>query len=74
MHIMSVWAAVDRPFILIAGNSDDARQVVSRLVVDAGLTPVETGDLETARLSEAPGPLFMTIMNAEDANAALGGS
>lgn len=67
-------AAVDRPVIFIAGDAEDARQVVSRLVIDAGLTPVETGDLETARLSEAPGPLFMTIMNADDSHAALGKS
>lgn len=59
------------PVGFVAGDDPDARAVVSGLLRDAGLTPVETGDLDSARLSEAPGPLFMNLYTREEAEAAL---
>ncbi|POH64548.1 MULTISPECIES: NADPH-dependent F420 reductase [Cryobacterium] len=47
--------------IFIAGDNNEAKDTVARLVVDAGLIPFDTGELTTADLSEAPGPLFMNV-------------
>lgn len=47
--------------MFIAGDDKEAKETVARLIVDAGLTPFDTGALSTAELSEAPGPLFMNV-------------
>lgn len=79
LHNLSVEQVVgsadaDGPSVLfLAGDDPGAKRVVSRLVVDAGLIPADTGSFETARLSEAPGPLFMnpsTVTSVSDAVAA----
>lgn len=64
-------AGVDRPVAFVASDDAQAREVVSHVIADAGLTPFDTGRLETARLSEAPGPLFMHIYTAQRAREAL---
>jgi predicted dinucleotide-binding enzyme len=47
--------------IFLAGDNSEAKETAARLIVDAGLTPFDTGELSTANLSEAPGPLFMNL-------------
>jgi predicted dinucleotide-binding enzyme len=57
--------------MFVAGDDAGAKEMVRGLIVDAGLTAVDTGGLSTAGLSEAPGPLFMTVFDASTAAAAL---
>lgn len=64
-------ADADRPVAFVAGDDAAARRTVSNLVVDAGLTAFETGGLQTATLSEAPGPLFMKLYTPAQAEEAV---
>ena len=57
--------------VFIAGDDDDAKDTVARLIVDAGLVPFDTGDLSAAGLSEAPGPLFMNEYTVSAVAAAV---
>lgn len=57
--------------LFVAGNDDDANQVAMDLIRDAGLDPIATGPLATARWSEPPGPLFGQGLAHADALAAL---
>ena len=66
LHNLSVEQAFaatqEAPAVMfLAGDHQEAKETVARLVVDAGLTPFDTGGSSTARLSEAPGPLFMKV-------------
>jgi predicted dinucleotide-binding enzyme len=47
--------------VFLAGDDDDARATVSRLVEDAGLRPIDAGPLKRARELEAAGLLHMSI-------------
>jgi len=47
--------------VFIAGDDDDAKATVSRLVNDGGLRPVDAGPLKRARELEAAGLLHMSI-------------
>jgi predicted dinucleotide-binding enzyme len=69
LHNLSVGqadaAAGQSPAIIfLAGDDNEAKETVARLVVDAGFAPFDTGGLSTAGLSEAPGPLFMNVYGA----------
>lgn len=64
--------AAERPLAaFIASDDAQAAAVAAELAFAAGLVPVETGRLVTARLSEFPGPLFGHAMSADEARAAL---
>ena len=47
--------------ILIASDDDDAKRVVSQLVADGGLRPIDAGPLRRARELEALGYLHIAI-------------
>ncbi|MGO4785183.1 NADPH-dependent F420 reductase [Cryobacterium sp. W22_MBD10_FK3] len=67
-------AAVEQktPAVLfLAGDNQEAKETVAQLVVDAGLVPFDTGDLSTAKLSEAPGALFMNVYGVMEADGAV---
>ncbi|WP_354023217.1 NADPH-dependent F420 reductase [Conyzicola nivalis] len=57
--------------VFIAGDDNRAKDTVAGLIADAGLVPFDTGDLSTAVLSEAPGPLFMNEYNESAVAAAV---
>jgi predicted dinucleotide-binding enzyme len=46
---------------LIAGDDDDAKSTVAKLVEDGGMRPVDTGPLKRARELEAAGLLHMGV-------------
>jgi 8-hydroxy-5-deazaflavin:NADPH oxidoreductase len=47
--------------VFIAGDDEDAREIVSRIVTDAGLRPVDAGPLARAHELEALGFLHMAL-------------
>lgn len=47
--------------VLIASDSDDAKETVSQIVSDAGLRPIDAGPLKRARELEALGYLHMVL-------------
>jgi 8-hydroxy-5-deazaflavin:NADPH oxidoreductase len=47
--------------VLIAGDNEDAKRTVARLVEDGGLRPVDAGPLRRARELEALGILHMAV-------------
>jgi predicted dinucleotide-binding enzyme len=47
--------------VLIASDADDAKQTVTRIVIDAGLRPIDAGPLKRAHELEALGYLHMAI-------------
>jgi predicted dinucleotide-binding enzyme len=52
----------DQPLdVLIASDADDAKEIVSRIVTDAGLRPIDAGPLRRARELEALGYLHMAV-------------
>jgi 8-hydroxy-5-deazaflavin:NADPH oxidoreductase len=54
--------AADQPLdVLIASDADDAKEIVSRIVTDAGLRPIDAGPLRRARELEALGYLHMAV-------------
>jgi 8-hydroxy-5-deazaflavin:NADPH oxidoreductase len=56
--------------VLIASDDADAKQVVSRLVTDAGLRPIDAGPLKRAREIEALGYLHMALQQSLGTNFA----
>jgi 8-hydroxy-5-deazaflavin:NADPH oxidoreductase len=47
--------------VLIASDAEDAKEIVSRIVTDGGLRPIDAGPLKRARELEAVGYLHMAI-------------
>ena len=47
--------------VLIASDAEDAKEIVSRIVTDGGLRPIDAGPLKRAREIEAVGYLHMAI-------------
>lgn len=71
LHNLSVGQATSAtsqsPAVLfLAGDSNEAKEAVARMVIDAGFSPFDTGGFSTAGLSEAPGPLFMNVYGVTD--------
>jgi predicted dinucleotide-binding enzyme len=55
----------DQPLdVFIAGDDQDAKATVSKLVEDGGLRPVDAGSLKRARELEAAGLLHMSVQGA----------
>lgn len=48
-----------RPVMVMAGNDDDAKQAVARLLRDLGFAPLDAGDITKARLLEPFGLLWI---------------
>jgi hypothetical protein len=54
----------DQPLdVFLAGDDDDAKATVSKLVEDGGLRPVDAGPLKRARELEAAGLLHMIVQD-----------
>lgn len=49
--------------VFLAGDDEDAKATVSKLVKDGGLRPIDAGPLKRARELEATGLLHMTVQN-----------
>lgn len=74
LHSDGVQRIIDTAYpvaLFIAGDDPGAVAIAETLVTDAGLVPVFTGALETASLSEPPGPLFGQGYDRASAQAAL---
>ena len=55
----------DQPLdVFLAGDDEDAKATVSRLVEDGGLRPIDAGPLKRARELEAAGLLYMSVQSA----------
>lgn len=55
----------DQPLdVFLAGDDEDAKATVSRLVEDGGLRPIDAGPLKRARELEAAGLLHMSVQSA----------
>jgi 8-hydroxy-5-deazaflavin:NADPH oxidoreductase len=55
----------DEPLdVFIAGDDDEAKATVSKLVEDGGLRPIDVGPLKRARELEAAGLLHMSVQEA----------
>jgi predicted dinucleotide-binding enzyme len=50
--------------VLLAGDDDEAKATVSKLVEDGGLRPVDAGPLKRARELEAAGLLHMSVQDS----------
>jgi predicted dinucleotide-binding enzyme len=63
----------DRLALFIAGDDQDAKELVSRLVEEIGFTPVDTGSLaEGGRLQQPGSPIYAKDLPAHEAKKALG--
>jgi predicted dinucleotide-binding enzyme len=62
----------DRLVLFVAGDDEEAKQVVSRLIEDIGFAAVDTGDLATGgRLQQPGGKLTAGPIRLADAQVAL---
>lgn len=52
--------------VLVAGNDEDSKELVSTLVTDGGLNAIDVGGLERARQLEALGLLGITLQSRLD--------
>jgi 8-hydroxy-5-deazaflavin:NADPH oxidoreductase len=59
--------------IFIAGDDEEARSVVSRLIEEIGFTPVESGTLGESHRQEPGSPIYNVPMNPEQARETLAG-
>jgi 8-hydroxy-5-deazaflavin:NADPH oxidoreductase len=63
----------DRLALFIAGDDQDAKELVSRVVEEIGFTPVDTGSLaEGGRLQQPGSPIYAKDLPAREAAKALG--
>ena len=62
----------DRLVLFVAGDEEEAKQVVSRLVEDIGFAAVDTGDLATGGRLQQPGsPIYVESIRLGDAEERL---
>jgi 8-hydroxy-5-deazaflavin:NADPH oxidoreductase len=61
-HTLAEGMVADQPLdVFMAGDDPEAKAVVSRLIEDGGLRPIDAGPLERARELEAAGLLHMSV-------------
>ncbi len=64
--------AEQRIALFLAGDDQQAKQMVAKLVEDIGFAPVDTGSLrEGGRLQQAGGPLYTRVLTGADAETVL---
>ncbi len=63
--------APDRRAVAVAGDDDEARAAVARLVDEVGFDAVDAGSLERGRALEAGGEIFGARMSADAMRAAI---
>jgi predicted dinucleotide-binding enzyme len=62
----------ERPVLFMAGDDEEAKQVVGRLIDDIGFAAVDTGDLATGgRLQQAGSKLAGQVITEAEAPLAL---
>jgi predicted dinucleotide-binding enzyme len=62
----------ERTALFLAGDDQEAKQIVARLAEDIGFAPVDSGSLrDGGRLQQAGGPLYTRVMTGADAEAVL---
>lgn len=62
----------DRLVLFVAGDDEEAKQVVSRLIEDVGFAAVDTGDLATGgRLQQPSSPIYAKAIRLGDAEQVL---
>ncbi|MBC8074763.1 MAG: NADPH-dependent F420 reductase [Chloroflexales bacterium] len=62
----------ERHAIFLAGDDDDAKAVVARLITDIGFAPVDTGTLREGGRRQQPGtPIYNVPMTGADARRRL---
>ncbi len=62
----------ERTALPIAGDDQDAKRVVAKLVEDIGFAPVDTGSLQGGgRIQQPGGPLYARVVSHKDAQAAV---
>jgi predicted dinucleotide-binding enzyme len=57
---------------MIAGDYPDAKQTVAQIVIDGGMTPIDVGALQRARLLEGLGLLGITLQGPHNLNWSSG--
>jgi hypothetical protein len=63
-----------RHAIFVAGDDEDAKQVVKRLIEEIGFAPVDTGSLRDGGRKQQPGsPIYNKPMTGREAKAAVAG-
>lgn len=64
----------DRLVLFVAGDDEEAKAVVSRLIEEIGFEPVDTGSLQDGGRKQQPGsPIYNNPMTAEQAHETLAG-
>ena len=62
----------DHLVLFVAGDEEDAKAIVSRLIEDIGFAPVDTGSLREGGRKQQPGsPIYNEPMTTEQARSAL---
>ena len=62
----------ERPVLFMAGDDEEAKQVVGRLIDDIGFAAVDTGDLVTGGRLQQPGSkLYIQLITEAEAPEAL---
>jgi 8-hydroxy-5-deazaflavin:NADPH oxidoreductase len=61
----------ERRAIFVAGDDQEAKQVVSGLIEEIGFAPVDSGSLADSAVHENGGPLYGKKFSASEARAAL---
>lgn len=65
----------DRLVLFVAGDDEDAKATVSRLIREIGFAPLDTGPLaEGGRRQQSDSPIYNKPMTEEQARQALGGT
>jgi predicted dinucleotide-binding enzyme len=63
-----------RHAIFVAGDDEDAKQVVKRLIEEIGFAPVDTGSLRDGGRKQQPGsPIYNKPMTGSEAKTAVAG-
>ncbi|MBV9455648.1 MAG: NAD(P)-binding domain-containing protein [Rubrobacter sp.] len=61
----------DHLVLFVAGDDEEAKGVVSRLIEDIGFAPVDTGSLRDGGKQQPGSPIYNEPMNTEQARSAL---
>jgi predicted dinucleotide-binding enzyme len=62
----------ERPVLFMAGDEEEAKQIVGRLIEDIGFAAVDTGDLATGGRLQQPGSkLYIQVITEAEAPEAL---
>jgi predicted dinucleotide-binding enzyme len=61
----------ERLVLFVAGDDEEAKSIVSRLIEEIGFTPVDTGSLSEGRKQEPGSPIYNVPMHQQQARATL---